>query len=409
MPARGNVRDRSDRGQGEPSASSQEIARLEDRIRSGKGYYNAVSPAFVAGDAFVAMAMGYLRARPKLAVAATRNPGSFLAALSECARQGLVLGETYHIVGPFNDPKGEVTGVQGGVYCVGMRDYKGEIELMYRSGGVRTVVYDVIRDRDTFKRGRHPHEAPEFAPLDEGLASDADRGELKGVFAYAILESGAVSRVVVMGRDEIMRHREASRNKKLWDGPWEISAWLKTGIHELRKGVPTSAEYRVDQYRAMIAANQLPGAEIAAAGGDLAVVSDDDLTAPALDAGPGSINGEVERGQAPKAPAGKQQQTRERRKGRGEPKTEPPKRDPADIRQIVALMDEIGVPPDRRILTVEAILPQWEVSDPPALDDDQHATVIAKLREFIDTADPDPEAGLAPYDNWHTWISSPAD
>jgi recombination protein RecT len=403
MPAQGrrNVRDRSqpDEQNGEQQQAGQAIARLEDKIKGGKVYYNAVSPSFLAGESFVAMAMGYLRARPQLQAAAIRNPGSFLAALSDCARQGLVLGETYHIAGPFKDED------TGGVYCVGMRDYKGEIELMYRSGGVKTVVYDVIRQRDTFKRGRHPHDPPEFAPLDEGLASEEDRGEIRGAFAYAILESGLPSRVVVMGMDELMRHRNAAKTKKLWDGPWKISAYLKTVIHELRKAVPISAEFRVDQYRAILAASQLPAVEIANAGAAAELHTDDEIEVPALAASPATIDGAAE----PEQAKGKQQQQpkrqRERRQGRKDPN--PSGREPTDIRALVALMDEIGIAADDRIATVVAVLNDWQPTDPPVLTDEQHDAVIAKLREFIDHADA--EAEITALYNWREWIESDTD
>ena len=81
-----------------------------------------------------------------------------------------------------------------------------------------------------------------------------DRGEVVGAYAYAIMKDGATSRVVVIGPREIERAMSASATADKAFSPWktDYAAMVrKTAVHELAKWVPTSAEYRVEQLRAI--------------------------------------------------------------------------------------------------------------------------------------------------------------
>ncbi len=79
-----------------------------------------------------------------------------------------------------------------------------------------------------------------------------DRGKLRLVYAYARLRSGAVSKVVVLNRAEVMAIKRSSQGSDSQYSPWqtnEAAMWLKSAVRQLRKWVPTSAEFR-DQLRA---------------------------------------------------------------------------------------------------------------------------------------------------------------
>src|SRR5690606_33619958 len=79
-----------------------------------------------------------------------------------------------------------------------------------------------------------------------------DRGPLRLVYAYARLHSGATSKVVVLNRAEVMAIKKSSMGSDSNYSPWQTSEaamWLKSSVRQLRKWVPTSAEYR-DQLRA---------------------------------------------------------------------------------------------------------------------------------------------------------------
>src|SRR5258707_10856782 len=179
------------------------------------------------------MPIGSLRRQPKLAAAAGRNPASFMAALSECARLGLVPGDTFHLV-PFEDRR------SGTVEITGIVDYTGEIELIYRAGAVASVKAEIVCQRDAF-RFTTDMDRPEHAPDWFG-----ERGELIGAYAYAVMKDGATSKVIVYSKAEIDKVRAGSKTSRE-DSPW--NQWndrmaLKTGLHRLAHFVPTSAEYR---------------------------------------------------------------------------------------------------------------------------------------------------------------------
>jgi recombination protein RecT len=207
-----------------------------------------VLPSHVAPELFVRLAQGLLARNPDLLDAANRNRNSFLAALLECARLGHEPGTDQFALVPF-----KTRDAPGGVEVVGIEQYQGEIERMYRAGGVTAIKCEIVRANDDYKPnplGVPHHEYDPFGP-------EKDRGDLYGVYAYAVMQSGAVSQVVQMGAAEIGRHREVAKTKKIWDGPFKASMWKKTAIHELEKWVPTSAEYRREQLRAAVEADNL--------------------------------------------------------------------------------------------------------------------------------------------------------
>ncbi len=208
-------------------------------VRQSRPWFATIVPSHIDAQAFVAMTIGYLRRQPKLAAAAGRNPASFMAALSECARLGLVPGDTFHLV-PFEDRR------NGTVEITGITDYTGEIELIYRAGAVASVKAEIVCRRDLF-RFTTDMDRPEHAPDWFG-----ERGDLIGAYAYAVMKDGATSKVIVYSRAEIDKVRAVSKTSRD-DSPW--NQWydrmaLKTVLHRLAHFVPTSAEYRREQLRA---------------------------------------------------------------------------------------------------------------------------------------------------------------
>jgi recombination protein RecT len=186
----------------------------------------------------VRLAQGLLRRDENLAKVASRNPGSFLAALLECARLGHEPGTEHYALVAFGN---EVTGIE---------QYQGEIERMYRAGAVDAVICEVVRKNDYFMW--RPGTAPEHDA--DWFATAEARGELVGVYAYAVLKGGGISKAVVMGAEEINRHRQVARTDAMWV-KWPEAMWRKTAIHELEKWVPTSAEYQRERLRALAEAD----------------------------------------------------------------------------------------------------------------------------------------------------------
>lgn len=199
-----------------------------------------VLPSHIKPETFVRLSQGVLRRDEKLAGVAQRNPGSFLAALLDCARLGHEPGtEQYYLV-PFGS---EIQGIEG---------YRGIIERIYRAGAVSSVVCEVVREGEAFRYvpGR------DRLPIHE-IDWDTDgSAPLKLVYAYAEMKDGTISRVVIMRKAEVMQHKAESKGGDLWK-KWEKSAWLKTAARELEKWVPSSSEYRMSQLRAAVEADNM--------------------------------------------------------------------------------------------------------------------------------------------------------
>ncbi|WP_326768810.1 recombinase RecT [Streptomyces sp. NBC_01591] len=227
------------------SQISNAIAQRDEGnlVQQYRADFTQVLPSHIKPDQWVRVATGLLRRNPDLARAAQRNPGSFLAAMLDCARLGLEPGDTYHLV-PMG---GEITGIT---------DYTGLVELMYRSGAISTVISQVVYAGDDFQWEPGITERPQHKANWFG-----DRGDMVGAYAYAVFKDGATSDVVVRSRAEIEKVRAVSKTAKSGASPWNQwpdRMWKKTVLRELAKTVPTSAEYRTLQAQAARTAQAAP-------------------------------------------------------------------------------------------------------------------------------------------------------
>lgn len=222
------------------TAIEKRKAGPEGIIEEYRDDFGLVLPSHVKPEQFVRLAQSaYRRGDARMREAAQNDVGSFLACLLDCARLGLEPGDTYHLV-PF---KGSLTGI---------RDWKGEVELMYRTGRIKAVKCEVVYANDTWEWSPTRMQLPVHERAGgegPGRAGDwfgVDRGEMVGVYAYAELIDGGTSRVVVMTRSEVEAIKAVSktsgRSDSIWN-TWPDRAWMKTAMHQLWKWVPKSAEF----------------------------------------------------------------------------------------------------------------------------------------------------------------------
>lgn len=230
--------------------------------------FAAVLPSHLPPAAFVRLAQGVLRRDRALMQAAMNNPGSLMTAMLDCARLGHEPGTPAYYFVPI---KGAIEGWEG---------YRGVIERIYRAGAVQSVRAAVVRQNDSYEYEEGmPHPVHRF----ERFASAEQRGPLVGVYAFAYMAEGGISRVVELGREEVLKHRDMNPSSKRADSPWskwEESMWLKCAAHELEKWVPSSTEYR----REISRSTQPQGGAV------LAEMSRPVVTRPRVEA----IEGEVE-------------------------------------------------------------------------------------------------------------------
>ena len=258
-----------------PETVTQAVAQRDTSpaalIRKYSTDFATVLPTHVKPETWVRLAEGALRkgkriqapnpkspdhanhGRFELEVAAANNPGAFLAALLDAARQGLTPGSEEYYLTPRR-----VGGRDGKLEILGITGYQGYVELMYRAGAVSSVVVQVVRENDEYRYQRGIDEVPvhRFKPF----AREAERGNLIGVYAYARMKDGAVSQVVELNQDDIDRIRRVNPASGGEYSPWtnwEASMWMKSAARQLRKWVPTSAEFRMELARAAGEAQRL--------------------------------------------------------------------------------------------------------------------------------------------------------
>jgi len=190
-------------------------------IRQYSNDFATVLPSHIKPATWVRLAQGALKkgkkitsradenfGRYELEVAAQNNPGTFLAALLDAARQGLEPGTEQYYLTPRR--------VKGQLEILGITGYQGYIELMYRSGAIESVIVEVVRSNDKFnyRPGHDP------IPLHDIDWDSADRGTLRLVYAYARMKGGSYSKVVVLNRADIERIKKSSQGTDSDYSPW---------------------------------------------------------------------------------------------------------------------------------------------------------------------------------------------
>ncbi|MFC5802752.1 recombinase RecT [Streptomyces formicae] len=220
------------------SQISNALARHEQSpaniIEQYKPDLAVVAASHVKVDTFARLAVGALRQNDKLAEAAQNNPASLMSALMTAARLGLEPGTEQFYLRPIKRRgQPEVQGIVG---------YQGIVELIYNAGAASSVVVEVVRANDEFNYVPGLHERPVHK-----VDWFNDRGDLVGAYAYAVMQGGATSKVVVLNRSHIARAKAKSDGADTEYSPWrtdEEAMWLKTAARRLGKWVPTSAERR---------------------------------------------------------------------------------------------------------------------------------------------------------------------
>lgn len=240
-----------------PRTVTQAVAQREVDS-SPKGIVKQYAPSFgrvlpdhLKQDTFVALANAYLARDAGLRAAAVESPETFVHALMDCATLGHRPGHNYALtvreITLKNKTKKKVV--------LGIEEYTGKIERMYRAGRVKTVKAEVVRANDSYLFNRDEMDVPRHRF--NGFATFAERGPMIGVYAYAVLVDGSTSRVVELNREEVMASRDLATMKTIWDHPIHGQGqWLKTALHKLEKFVPTSPEYMAQHLAAQAARAQ---------------------------------------------------------------------------------------------------------------------------------------------------------
>ncbi|WP_405961188.1 recombinase RecT [Streptomyces sp. NBC_00024] len=170
------------------------------------------------------------------------TPASILQSVITCARFGLL-------------PDGQQAVITAeDRTAVFIPTYRGYVDLMYRSGLVKSVVTGLVYQGDEWD-----FEPTAPAPLDfvhkpKILAPEAERGRPLFAYAFAWLDGGHRSAVAIVTReqaeetrDEYSRAYQRAEQTGAKNSFWHLrfdDMWIKTAIRRLAKLVPTSAELR---------------------------------------------------------------------------------------------------------------------------------------------------------------------
>lgn len=231
----------------------EQIRQVGMVVRGEAAQLERLLPAHIPLPAFTSAAGAALYKSNKLMSGAINDPEAFLIALREAAMLGHLPGTDHYWLTPRRSKgRDSVLGIEG---------YQGIVERMYRSGGVLSVHAEVVRETDTFM----PYAGPNGRPLHEyggkrGVFSKrSERGEVIGVYGYAILPGGVPSQIVLLSIEDLHEIRAANPFSKDENSPWvlwPIPMFKKSALRRLEPYVPVSAAYRetMAQAQAYVAA-----------------------------------------------------------------------------------------------------------------------------------------------------------
>ena len=209
---------------------------IRDRLKSESllQELGKVLPSHCKPERMARVALTAITRTPALADC---DQASFFKCLMDLSAWGLECdGRRAHLI-PFRNNKRNCTEVQLII------DYKGLVELAYRSGAVKRIHADVVRRGDlfTYNMGQVESHVPWFLRTDGDKPKEA--GEVYAVYCIVKLEGTDDPKCEVLSRDEIEGVRKRSRAGG--SGPW-VTDWnemaKKTAFRRCSKWLPLSAE-----------------------------------------------------------------------------------------------------------------------------------------------------------------------
>ena len=161
------------------------------------------------------------------------TPASLIMAVGKGVKWDLEFGETVHLV-PFNvkvSKKGQSDRWEKRAKA--LRDYKGDIELVVRSGAARYVDAQCFYEKEHFKYEQGTNPFIEHHPIVDGKA----RGKMLGAYGWALIAQRAPLKISVMSVEEIDAIRQAKSQS--WKSG-SLPDWYarKTMVHQVTKAIP---------------------------------------------------------------------------------------------------------------------------------------------------------------------------
>ncbi len=226
----------------EQPAQTKQLTIKQHLMSDGlKAQIAAALPKHMSADRMARVALTTINKTPKLAQCTQE---SFFAALMTCSQLGLEPdGRLAHLI-PFDNNSKNVT------ECQLIIDYKGLVDLAYRSKEVLSIHADVIYEGDEFEYdlGQVKKHTPWNWRRD--AAKPAKKGERLG--AYCIVKMQGAEKHEVMDIDELYAIRERSSGYRTAKSKNKTHPWItdenemhkKTVFKRASKWIPLSPEVR---------------------------------------------------------------------------------------------------------------------------------------------------------------------
>lgn len=216
---------------------------IRDRLNSKAQLeeFARAMPAHCKPERMARVALTAISRTPKLA---NCDQASFFKCLLDLSQWGLEPdGRRAHLI-PYENRKKQIT------ECQLIIDYKGYVELVYRSGIVKSIHADVVRRGDLFEYnlGHVRQHVPHFLRIDSAKPEKA--GDVFAVYCMVELLGGTV-KTEIMSKDEVESIKERSSGWQAfkkgytastpWQTDWNEMA-KKTAFRRASKWLPMSAE-----------------------------------------------------------------------------------------------------------------------------------------------------------------------
>lgn len=189
--------------------------------------WSGVLPALITPERFLNFALLCLAETPRL-FECTKT--SLLAGIYQAAKDGLELGVEAHLL-PFRAPKTNL------VEAVYVRDYKGVVKLLERTGKVAKAFSEVVFEHDhcTIDYGNA------LKPLTHQVAL-TNRGLAMGAYGAIVLKGGTWH-VHYMDKKDLDRVKAQAPGRE--QDPWikhPLEMWRKTALKNVAKYCPLTPE-----------------------------------------------------------------------------------------------------------------------------------------------------------------------
>lgn len=198
---------------------------IKDYVKLYEGEIAKALPAVMTPQRFMRIVTTAITNNPKLAEC---SPQSFIGAMLNAAQLGLEP----------NTPLGQAYLIPYGKNCQFQIGYKGLLDLAYRTGEVRSITAEIVKENDVFE-----YELG-LEPKLKHIPAKSNRGNV--IFYYAVfkLKNGGEG-FQVMSKEDIDAHAR-KYSKSFNNGPWQ-SAYdemaKKTVLKKLLKYMPLKTDF----------------------------------------------------------------------------------------------------------------------------------------------------------------------